>query len=1048
MSLSPNVFSIPAGENFLTRLVEAVSDGRLPGRGESGAEQVDSLTLSGYTLLLPTRRACRALQDEFLRQAGRTALLLPQIRPINETEEDAQLLSSVLDVRHSLSDGRDAGADPLDVPDAVSELERRLVLTQFILKWLESDVAEVDVDDVAPLPMSPAQAANLARELAGLMDEIELEQADLTRLAEDMPPEFAAHWQRTLGFLEVATQAFPDYLAASGRTAPKARQNLLLQAEIERLVNNPPDRPIIAAGLASSEPKTAELMKVIAGLPNGAVVLPGLDFDLDDEAWGHLGSDHPEHPQIGLAEMLRRLDVPRSDVRSLLDASTACHRNRLLSEAMRPAATTSAWQGYAEKTEPRDIESALEGMDYLEAQSAQDEAEAISLILRGAAEDETATAALVTPDRTLARRVAVRLESWGIRIDDSAGRPLMKTVPGTFLDLVLECFETEFAPTTVVALLKHPLTRLGLPAGDTRRGAVALELLAFRQIYLGKGFAAIRPSLERGSVSAIGDTHIVHPAVKNLSSDDRDLAGTLLDRIEAAVAPLRELENAGEPADLRELVRAHVEVAEAIALDHEGVSANLWGGEAGEAASQFISTLLEDTGPQPELVPADYPSFFRALVSGEVVRPRLPVHPRLSIWGPLEARLQQADIMILGGLNDGKWPNLADPDPWINRPMRSQIDLPAPERKIGLSAHDFTQLAAAPRVYLTRAAKVDGVPTVPSRWLMRLEAVLKGLGRENDIRPDIANGEAWLPWAESRDAIPERTPVKAPRPKPPVAMRPRRMSVTRIESWLANPYSVFARSILRLAPLDGLEAAPDMATRGRIIHEALHRFTVRFPDEMPADSADQVMACADEILDEYVAHPRVAAFWQPRIRRFAEWFAATEPRRRRDIARIVTEVGGERRIEAPGGEFVLTARADRIDVSDDGRVIIYDYKSGTAPAESNVLKGVSPQLPLEAAIAHSGGFDSVAATTVSGLAYISASGGEPPGEERLIRKTPPDELAETALTELTRLVADYDREETDYRAVRRAAFASAYRYDDYAHLARVQEWSLGDGDDG
>ncbi len=1045
MSLSPNVFTIPAGENFLSRLAEAISTGRLPGRDGHASDAIDPLALSGYTILMPTRRACRALQDEFLRQTGGTALLLPQIRPIAETEEDAQLLSSTLAFSGSVSGG---DADPLEIPSAISELERRLVLTQFILTWLKSDIPEGETRDILPLPMSPAQAANLARELAGLMDEIDLEQADLSLLAEDMPPEFAAHWQRTLGFLDVATKAFPTYLDASGRTTPNARQNLLLQSEIERLEKNPPDRPIIAAGLASSDPQTAAFMKAIAGLPQGAVILPGLDLALDDESWSHLGVEHPEHPQIGLAEILHRLDVARSDVRPLLEATSALQRNRLLSEAMRPAATTAAWHRYAEKTDTADVDAALSGIEYLEAQSAQDEAEAISLILRGAAEDESTTAALVTPDRTLARRVAVRLEAWGIRIDDSAGRPLMKTVPGTFLDLILECFETEFAPTTVVALLKHPLTRLGLSPGDARRGAVALELLAFRQIYLGKGFVAIRPSLERGSISAIGDTHRVHPAVKALSSDDRDMATLVLDRLEVAVAPLRDLEMAERVVALRDLVRAHVQVAEAIAVNDEGESGNLWGGEAGEAASYFFSTILEDTGPQPELVPADYPSFFRALVSGEVVRPRLPVHPRLSIWGPLEARLQQADIMILGGLNDGKWPNLADPDPWINRPMRTQIGLPPPERKIGLSAHDFTQLAAAPRVYLTRAAKVDGVPTVPSRWLMRLEAVLKGLGRADDIRPNVSDGAAWLQWAESRDEIKERKPVKAPRPTPPVDMRPRQMSVTRIESWLGNPYSVFARSILKLTPLDALEAAPDMATRGRIIHEALHRFTVRHPITMPQDAAKVVMGCADEILNEYVAHPRVAAFWRPRIRRFAEWFAATEPRRRGDVSRIVTEVGGQCRIALPDGDFILTARADRIDVAEDGRVLIYDYKSGTAPSESHVVNGVSPQLPLEAAIVHAGGFETIDATTVSGLTYISASGGEPPGEERLIKKVPADDLAKNALSELTRLVADYDRPETDYRAVRRAAFANAYRYDDYAHLARVQEWSLGDGDDG
>ncbi|MGI9407721.1 MAG: double-strand break repair protein AddB, partial [Hyphomicrobiaceae bacterium] len=923
--LKPNVFTIPPGENFLARLAVSVSNGFLPhGAPATGGTSSDPLALSEVTILLPTRRACRALQETFLRQAGNTAIILPNIRPVVETEEDAQLLAGAVE-----GSGL-AQADAMNIPPAVSELERRLVLTQFILKWLEKEPGGATANDNEPrLPMSPAQAANLARELAGLMDEIEIEQADLTKLAADLPGEFADHWTKTLDFLSVATKAFPGYLAAGDRTAPKERQNLLLRAEAERLENAPPQTPFVVAGVTGSIPATATLMKQVAALPNGCIVLPGLDQHLDDAGWASLEDGHPEHPQSGLAHLLKQIGVDRHDVQAIQPdepepgpATAKDHRRRLISEALRPAATTASWQVYAAETDPRDIDSATENLTYLEAQGAQEEAEAIALILRGAAETPDRTAALVTPDRTLARRVAIRLESWAIRIDDSAGRPLMKTVPGTFLDLILECLETSFSPTAVVALLKHPLTRLGMSTTAVRRAAIALELLAFRQIYLGQGLTAIRQSFHRATRSAIGDEHIDHPSVSRLREDDRAAAEELLTVLEASVAPLLD-GGSPESRPFRDLVRAHVEVAEAIARNEENDSSNLWAGEAGDAATHFLSAILEDNSPHPDLTNNDYPAFFRSLVAGEVVRPRLPVHPRLYIWGPFEARLQQADIMILGGLNDGKWPDLTEPDPWINRPMRTGIGLPPPEQRIGFAAHDFSQLAAAPKVYLTRAAKVDGVPTVPSRWILRLEAVLKGFGKEQNIRPDPATGEAWLRWAESRDAIAEHKPVKAPRPRPPVEMRPRRMSVTRIESWLANPYSVFARAILKLVPLDPLESAPDMATRGRIIHQALHRFTVRHPDALPENAADELMKAADDILDEYSAHPRVAAFWRPRLRRFSDWFAATEPARRRHIRKIVTEVGGERTIDGPAGPFVLTARADRMDIADDDRVLIY-----------------------------------------------------------------------------------------------------------------------------
>ncbi|MEO0620380.1 MAG: double-strand break repair protein AddB, partial [Pseudomonadota bacterium] len=870
----------------------------------------------------------------------------------------------------------------------------------------------------------------------------------------------AQHWQRTLDFLEVATEAFPAYLAQTGRTTRATRATRLLQDEAERVVQGRMRRPIVIAGIANLSAQTRPLVEAVTRFKLGALVLPGLDRDLDDAAWETLGVAHPEHPQSGLADVLRAVGVMRDDVRALATLNAAedrydgqAARVRLLSEAMRPAASTGAWQGFAERSDPDEIDAALAGISLLNAATAQDEADAVAIALREALETPGQTAALVTPDRTLARRVSARLAAWNIAIDDSAGRPLLKTVPGTFLDLILACFDNNFSPRTVAALLKHPLTRLGLSIGAVRRAAGALELLAFRQVYLGSGLDAIRASLSRASVSPVGDSTIVHRAVARLNDEDRAAAEALLTELAAATVPLREIEQVGAAVPLRSLVRAHLEVAEALSRREDDGEASesfsgqdLWRGEAGEAAADILAELLEEDSADVPIVAADYPAIFRALIGGQVVRPRRPLHPRLAILGPLEARLQTADLIVLAGLNDGKWPRLANPDPWINRPMRADVGLPAPERRIGLAAHDFVQLAAAPRVILTRADRVDGTPTVPSRWLMRLEAVLRGVDRVVALEADPSAGEAWLAWSELAGRVAEHRPIGVPRPRPPVALRPRRMSVTRVESWLANPYSVFARSILKLSPLDPLEAAPDASIRGRIIHEAVHRFTVQYPGALPDAAADRLVEIADDILTAYVAHPRVAAFWRPRLRRFADWFAQTEAVRREGVARMLTEVEGSRTVSAPAGDFTLTARADRIDAGAGG-AIIYDYKSGTAPSVAQVTSGVSPQLPLEAAIAEVGGFAGLEAGPVQRLVYISAGGGTPAGEERWITKASPDELAAKSLGSLSALVAQYDDPATDYRAVRRGQFAGAYRYDDYAHLARVAEWSVAEGGD-
>jgi ATP-dependent helicase/nuclease subunit B len=397
--------------------------------------------------------------------------------------------------------------------------------------------------------------------------------------------------------------------------------------------------------------------------------------------------------------------------------------------------------------------------------------------------------------------------------------------------------------------------------------------------------------------------------------------------------------------------------------------------------------------------------------------------------------------VILGALNEGTWPQAADPGPWLSRPMRQALGLPPPEERIGQAAHDFAAQLGAPRVLLTRAAKVDGAPTVPSRWLLRLQALVKGMG--HSLEPD----RPWLAWARARNAVPERVRLSPPAPRPPVAARPRKLSVTTIETWIANPYAIFARHILKLEELQALGVRPSAALRGSVVHEALGKLTQSFPQALPENLAAELQAIVKEVLAGYMGDPRIAAFWAPRFGRFGEWFAATEPARREGVRATVAEAEGMLVLDGPAGPFTLTARADRIDVSAAG-LVITDYKGSQSldNLKRQAVQGEAPQLPLEAAIAAAGGFAGVPAGQVLALRYISTSGGEPPGQQIDIEGDP-THLARAARDGLARLIAQFDREDTPYRALRRARFQHKYKYDVYAHLARVAEWSADDGEE-
>jgi ATP-dependent helicase/nuclease subunit B len=975
------LFTIASDLPFLDALVAGL-------RAESGD---DPLALAEATILLPTRRAARSLAEAFLRASAGRALLLPRLVPVGDV--DAEELALIGD------DG--AVPEGLDIAPAVPELSRLLALTKLVLAWGRARGSG---------PLAPGQAAPLAQALARFLDEVETEGSDFARLAELVPANFAEHWQQVLEFLAILTAHWPGHLAELGGLGPAERRNLVLRARAESWRRDPPQTRVIAAGLTGGVAAVAELLAVVARLPQGAVVLPGLDRGIED--WDAVAAD-PAHPQHLLALLLRRLETDAASVRDWpapgFTAGSASRR-RLIAEALRPASESHHWRGLSGVDE-----AALDGLMRLDCAGPQEEAAAIALLLRQSLEEPGRTAALVTPDRGLARRVAAELKRWQIEIDDSAGMPLDKTPPGLFLRLLLDLADEDLAPLPLLAALKHPLAAGGSAPEAFRAGLRRLETAVLRGPRPAPGFAGLKAVLPQA----------------------RDLVA-LVASLEVALLPLLQAMAAPE-IGLAELVAAHVAAVEALAAsDAKSGPERLWRGEAGEAAALFLAELLAAAAALPPLAGRDYPALFQALIAGKVVRPRYGRHPRLAIWGLLEARLQQADLVILGGLNEGAWPPETESDPWLSRPMRRAFGLPPPERRIGAAAHDFVQALGARRVVMTRASRVEGAPTVPSRWLLRLDTVLRAAGLA--WKPQPSGGP--LSWQALLDQ-PERRIVPAPpEPRPPLSARPRQLSVTQIEIWMRDPYAIYAQKILRLPALEPIDADPGAAERGEAIHEALDRFLREYSASLPENAEARLLALGAEAFGPALERPGVRAFWWPRFARIARWFIAEERERRRHLRLIRSELAGSLELAMPAGAFTLTAKADRIDRIRDGGLVLVDYKTGGVPRLEEVAHGFSPQLPLEAAIAEAGGFAGIAGEAVTRLEYWQLSGGDPPGKAIPLAKTAEDlrRLVADALMGLNRLIAGFDDPNTPYRAQPRPERAP--RYSDYEHLARVKEWSI------
>lgn len=1013
---SANVFTIPSGIPF----VDALAGGLLAQAGG------DPLALSRMTVLLPNRRACRALQEAFLRLGVTNggAILLPRLQPIGEVdEEDLAVLG--------------ASADALDIPPAISALRRQMLLARLVQKAsLALPQQAANLSTIGEMRFD--QALRLAAELARLIDQVETERLDFARIADLVPADFAAHWQITVRFLDILREAWPEILKGEGCIDPATRRNLLIERQCALWRDRPPQDPVIAAGSTGSIPASADLIALVARLPQGAVVLPGLDRHADAAAWTAIAED-PAHPQFGLAQLLRRLEVAPDDVRDwpieigpgkIPEASPETRR-RIVAHALLPADETKRWPQLAKGIDRETAELAWRGVRRIDCHTEQEEAGIIALLLRHAAERVPGfRAALVTTDRGLARRVAAEMGRWQIAIDDSAGQPLNLTAPGAFLVLIAEAAAADWAPGPLLALLKHPMAAGGRLPAQFRAAVRSLERLALRGLRPAPGIAGIAKAVAEAARHRKDDPEF---------RKEVDATLTFVAHLQFLVT---DCEHWRRPKSLSDRLNIHLHLAEKLAAtDAQKGAEVLWRNEAGEALAEFANGLLQAGIDMPATDAAGYAALIAELMATTAVRPRYGLHPRLFVWGPLEARLQQADFVVLGGLNEGTWPAETAIDPWLNRPMRRDFGLPAPERKIGLSAHDFQQAMGSAEVVMTRAFRVGGAPTVPSRWLLRLDAFLQCLG----FTYEIENAGVLRGWQRRLDRRDPVLAVTRPSPKPGAQYRPRSLSVTQIETWMRDPYAIYARAILKLNALDPLDQDPGAADLGSYIHAALDKFMRAYPKALPPDALDRLLQIGQGIFSTELDRPAVWAFWWPRFERIAAWFVDQERERRALLDASYTECKGELPIDGFTPPFKLTGKADRIDRMAGGGLTIIDYKTGGVPASADIALGFAPQLPLEAAMARHGGFGDALKDRIAGLEYWQLTGKDPAGEMKPIKEAgskaiaDPTQLAEDAYRGLRRLLQVYSRDDATYPAEPQPVFAPGYS--DYRHLARIGEWS-------
>ncbi|WP_412552859.1 double-strand break repair protein AddB [Shimia sp. MIT1388] len=962
-SATPRVFALPPGADFPCYLVEGI-------RARFAGQRPDAIAKA--TVIVNTARMARRVHALF---DDGPATLLPRI----------QLL------------GEFANAATAHLPPATPAIRQRFELIQLVTRLLEQQ------PDLA----ARASVYDLADSLAGLFDEMAGEGVPVDVIEALDVSDQSGHWARAQSFFGIARHFLENLDSAPGQ---EARQRRAIEAIVQSWEDTPPQHPIILAGSTGSRGTMQLLMQAVATLPQGAVVLPGYDFDMPTETWDHLSDElqSEDHPQYRFRALMSDLDMSPQDVQLWHNCTApSAARNKLVSLALRPAPVTDQW--LSEGPNLGDLSTATKDITLIEATTQREEALTIAARLRKAA-DEGLTCALITPDRMLTRQVTAALDRWDIVPDDSAGQPLQLSPPGRFLRHTAALLHQKLTSEALLTLLKHPLTHSGENRGDHLRFTRDLELWMRRN----------------------GVTYPEAEKLQAWAAARSEEMPTWMAWVTACFCDAKR-----NQMDMAALLNDHLALSAKIAQGPGEGSGGLWDQAAGRSASRLVAEVKDHAQVVGSIAPADYADLFGALLSRAEVRDRDAGHPNILIWGTLEARVQGADLVILGGLNEGSWPEAPSPDPWLNRKLRHDAGLLLPERRIGLSAHDFQQAIGAPEVWITRSVRSDEAETVPSRWVNRLVNLLSGLPNQNGpntLEEMKSRGDTWLAYVRAMETVPMVPAAPRPSPTPPPEARPRQLSVTEIKRLIRDPYAIYAKHVLRLRPLDPLMRAPDALLRGIIVHEILETLIkTSMADQTPV-TRDQILAISETVLAQNVPWATARALWQARLDRVADHIVHGEEKRRKRGEPLAFETQAEGTIPELG--FRLTAKADRVDRTETGALILYDYKTGAPPSKDEQTY-FDKQLLLEAAMAEQGGFKDIDPSDVADAIYIGL-GTSPKDQPAPLLETPPTKVWEEFIALIEHYLAD-GKGFTSRRAMRTERDES-----DYDQLARFGEWDATD----
>jgi ATP-dependent helicase/nuclease subunit B len=1019
-----HIYNIPSGVPF----AECLARGMIESYGNNPE------ILAKTTVFLPSKQAITLVKDAFFTVNKGKILLLPKMRVLGElSEEELVLLPNNPHVHFKILSEKRPISNTLKTP----------ALAKLIL----------NTPHLFPHITHYADAVSVAQNILDLLDLLYTHNMSVDVLTTLDAENYSENWQKTLDNIIPITALWHDYLSQNGYGDPAHYRNIAFEYLTDFYTHNPPQNPVIVAGITDALPVCVAFLKIIQRLEHGHIIISGLDTHLTQTDILKL---NPDHPQYALQKLLHTLGMASSDVpywhasKQFL-TNTHTQRQKLCTEIMRPSGTTEEWCSVNDRLSEQDMLVALDDINIIQAPNDRLEATAIALIIREAVENPHTKIALMTPNRELVARVTTILNRWNIKPTDTAGIALSQTPQGIYLKLLCDVLEHNFAPIPLLALLKHPMSNAGLPNGDFKK-----------QVYLFE-YHILRDSIVKNGLYGYGQALQTKINTLNPQSEHYtqrlDTYNIIVDMLAYLSNRFSDVLHAPDTVTMAALIPILKDlVSEMTCTDTQSVPESapksvteiFWADDAGQKCLDMLDTYIQNSdllGAMPKATACTY--IIDSLSQYSVRDSGYNQNPNVLIWGTADARLQQADIIIMGGLTEGTFPVSPKTGVWLSRPMLAQMSLSLPEAKIGTDAYDFVQAFCTHKIFLTHCVQSNGSPTIPSRWLIRLENLLKSTVKNPKITDKLYNSP-YLAWVDMLDNVHAKAkPASRPAPKPPAHARPTSMSVTDAEKWIRDPYSIYGKYILTLRKLNDIDQDLEAAEKGNIVHTLLHEFTLATKDGFGGKPHQIMRDLLDKTLETLKEKPLLYVFWGTRLHYIGMQFVDFEIDRRKTLTPIMYEQTGTLSFETSRGNFILKARCDRIDLNEFSEAILVDYKtsSGSATTYEKIKAGFAPQLPLQAMMLKQGGFGT--AYPIAGAEYIVVADNIDIKPMKAKKNTDIEplfsDLVDDIFNQFKEWTENFNDENTPYISRRLPEFLKFTG--DYDLLARVPEWNLSDADD-